>query len=184
MCLWIEVRKLTSQPLSISEVLRFANHDFMNQLQLIKMNLDLGRVEEAKKIIENLSERSKNFSDISKLRLPKTVEWLQTVQWRFPAFEISIDCNAKASTESEVDEQVANYLEKTIIHVYDQLDPFIEQILLLEIKSDNELFQVIFDLKGKWDAEQFRHQDVAKIKVHTIEQSNNSWKYVLTIEQE
>ena len=31
--------------LTVNEALRFANHDFLNQLQLIKMNLDLGRTD-------------------------------------------------------------------------------------------------------------------------------------------
>lgn len=35
--------------LSVSEILRAANHDFINQLQLIKMNLDLNRIDDAKK---------------------------------------------------------------------------------------------------------------------------------------
>ncbi|UZM98521.1 Spo0B domain-containing protein [Lysinibacillus sp. MHQ-1] len=44
---------MNNQSLTISEVLRFANHDFVNQLQLIRMNLDLGRVDESKELIQH-----------------------------------------------------------------------------------------------------------------------------------
>lgn len=47
--------------LSVNEVLRFANHDYMNQLQLIKMNLDLGRVEESKKLLSKFLNNVKPF---------------------------------------------------------------------------------------------------------------------------
>lgn len=178
------MRELTNQPLSISEVLRFANHDFMNQLQLIKMNLDLGRVEESKKIIEKLSEQSKTFSNIGKLKLPKTVEWLLTLQWRYPAFDINIYCNLSKPYVSKEDESIVDYLEKTIIHIYDQLDPFTEQLLSIEINVDQETLQLIVDVKGNWTAKEFHHEEISEINIQTIEQSNNSWKYVLTIEQE
>lgn len=45
---------MNNQSLTISEVLRFANHDYVNQLQLIRMNLDLGRIEESKKTYSTL----------------------------------------------------------------------------------------------------------------------------------
>ena len=59
------VGKLTK--LTVNEILRAANHDFINQLQLIKMNLDLNRIDDAKKIIENyfannlISQRQKEL---------------------------------------------------------------------------------------------------------------------------
>lgn len=40
---------MTVSKLTVSEALRFANHDYLNQFHLIQMNLDLGRVDEAKK---------------------------------------------------------------------------------------------------------------------------------------
>ncbi|MGE7666188.1 Spo0B domain-containing protein [Ureibacillus composti] len=178
------MRELTNRTLSISEVLRFANHDFLNQLQLIKMNLDLGRVEESKKLIEQISEQFKANSNLNKLALSKTVEWLQTVRWRFPAIEIEINSKVNSPVEEEVDELIADYLEKTIIHVYDHLDPFIEQHLLIEISTDKEYLQLIFELKGQWDIESFQQPTLERMAVETIEQTSNFWKYVLIFEQE
>lgn len=175
---------MTGQPLTISEVLRFANHDFLNQLQLIKMNLDLGRVEESKKIIEQISEQCKVNSNINKLQLPKTVEWLQTLHWRYPAFQIEVKCNVTAPVEILKDEFIVDYLEKTVIHVNDHLDPYTEQLLTIDIDSSQELFKLIFDLKGKWESELFQNQALGSMKIEIMEQTDISWNYVLTFEQE
>lgn len=175
---------MKTSTLSINEVLRFANHDFMNQIQLIKMNLDLGKVEEAKTIIERISEQSSSLSNINKLKLPKTVEWLQTVQWRYPAFDITLSSNVMVPVDMKKDGQIVEYLEKTVIHVYDTLDPFTEQQLDISIESNETQFTLLFDLKGKWDTVVFNYEANNNIKVQTYEQTTKEWKYALSIEQE
>lgn len=52
---------MKTSTLSVNDVLRFANHDYMNQIQLLKMNLDLGRIEEAKSLIENFQSKVRLF---------------------------------------------------------------------------------------------------------------------------
>jgi stage 0 sporulation protein B (sporulation initiation phosphotransferase) len=170
--------------LSINEVLRFANHDYMNQIQLIKMNLDLGRVEEAKNIIEQISAQGQTLSNINKLQLPKTVDWLQTIQWRYPAFQLTLNSNVTIPAEMKNDEQIVEYLEKTVIHVYDSLDPYTEQYLDITIESNETNFNLIFDLKGNWEAHLFEHENDTNFNVQTYAQTTKQWKYVLSIEQE
>lgn len=170
--------------LSVNEVLRFANHDYMNQIQLIKMNLDLGRVDEAKKSIEQITAQYKILSNISKLNLPKTIEWLQTVGWKYPALELTINSNVTIPIDMKKDEHIVEYLEKTVIHVYECLDPFTEQQLVINIESNEQYFELMFDLKGNWEFQPFNPGEDSKLEVQTYEQTNNSWKYVLRIEQE
>lgn len=175
---------MKTSTLSVNDVLRFANHDYMNQIQLIKMNLDLGRIEEAKTIIENISEQSKTLSNISKLKLPKTAEWLQTIQWKYPAFDITLNCHATVPVDMKKDEQIVEYLEKTVIHVYENLDPYTEQKLDISIESNETQFNILFDLKGKWETRFFDHEENNDLMVQTYEQTSSVWKYALSIEQE
>ncbi|HWL13312.1 MAG TPA: Spo0B domain-containing protein [Ureibacillus sp.] len=175
---------MKTSTLSINDVLRLANHDYMNHIQLIKMNLDLGRHEEVKSIIEKLSEQSKTLSNINKLKLPKTVEWLQTIQWKYPAFEVTLNSNVTVPVDMKKDEQIVEYLEKTVIHLYDHLDPFTEQQLDISIESNDAQFTLLFDLDGKWDGHLFNHEENNNLKVQTYEQTNSKWKYALSIEQE
>ena len=168
--------------LSVNEILRFANHDFLNQLQLIKMNLDLGKIDEAKKIIEQISQHAKILSNINKLNLPKTVEWLQTIQWRFPIFEVKLNINVTEAVDMKYDDQIVEYLEKTVIHVYESLDPFTEQQLIIDIQSDQN-FELIFELTGNWEVkDRFIHESSTKLQIQTYEETNQHWKYVLSLE--
>lgn len=81
------------------------------------------------------------------------------------------------------DEQIVEYLEKTVIHVYDSLDPFTEHELTIQIESNELAFHLTFELIGKWDCHLFEHE-VTNLTVQTYEQTTNQWKYALSIEQE
>lgn len=177
---WIGVEALKN--LSMSEVLRITNHDFLNELQIIKMYLDLERIEDAKRIIEEYSNRYKIFSNLNKLQWPKTFEWIQTFHFRYPAIELTLKSNVLIAQDMKKDAETVEYLEGAIQHVYQHLDPLIEQELILEVES-NEDFKLIFHLKGKWDVEPFSKQQLSYMKVETIEESMNSWRFVLTFKE-
>ncbi|MEG0384357.1 MAG: Spo0B domain-containing protein [Solibacillus sp.] len=174
---------MTVKSLTVNEALRFANHDFLNHLHLIQMNLDLQRVNEAKETIAQLSEHCKMLSNINQLKLPKTVEWLQTVSWRYPAIQLCLSSQVAAHVNSKYDEAIVQYLENTIIHVYDSLDPYEQQQLQLRIESNEKQCQITFHLTGKWQQMRF-HTEQNILNVKTYEQTDTSWKYVLSIYEE
>ncbi len=174
------VCEMTVSKLTVSEALRFANHDYLNQLHLIQMNLDLGRVDEAKKVIFDQSEHCKILSNINRLQLTKTVEWLHTLCWRYPALQLNMTSDVSTPIHSKYDEAIVQYLENTIIHVYDKLDPYEEHQLLLNIETYEDKWNISFHLKGKWEQSPFSiEQNI--FNVETYEQTNTSWKYVLHV---
>lgn len=174
---------MTVKSLTVNEALRYANHDFLNHLHLIQMNLDLQRVDEAKEKIAQLSDHCKILSNISQLKLPKTVEWLQTVNWRYPAIQMCLSSHVAARVNSKYDEAIVQYLENTIIHVYDSLDPYEQQQLQLNIESNAEQCQFTFHMTGKWQHTRF-HTAQNILNVKTYEQTDTSWNYVLSIYEE
>lgn len=169
--------------LSIGEILKATNHDFVNQLQLIKMYLDLNRIDDAKNLIENYCNQAKTYSNVCRLQWPKTIEWIQTFQYRFPAIELTLKSNVSVAQNMKKDDETVEYLEKAIQHVYKHLDPFNDQQLLLEVKSNEEEFKLSFELKGKWNVEPFQNEQLLYMKVKTIEESTSSWKFVLTFKE-
>lgn len=181
---FIGVNGMNNQSLTISEVLRFANHDFVNQLQLIRMNLDLGRVDESKELIQHFSEQLRVFSILNRLQLPQTIEWLQTAGWCFPSFTWKINGEIKKPVTNEIDQEVVDYLNKTVMHVYDTLDPFTEQILTLDVRVDDHTFAVTFTLNGLWSADAFTEKGLKQFDIQTIEQTNTRWQYVLSANRE
>lgn len=178
---WMGVKELSK--LSISEILRIANHDFINQLQLIKMYLDLNRIDEAKHTVEHYCTHYKTFSHLVKLQWPQTIEWIQTFHFRFPAIEFTLKCNVTSAQDMKKDDETVEYLEEAVQHIYPHLDPYCEQKLMIQVESHKEDFQLLFDLKGKWDVESFQNQPLLNMKVKTIEESPDSWKFVLTFKE-
>lgn len=181
---FIGVNGMNSQSLTISEVLRFANHDYVNQLQLIRMNLDLGRIDESKKLIQNFSEQLRVLSSINRLQLPQTMEWLQTASWRYPSLPMKISGEIKKPVTNDIDEAVVEYLNKTVIHVYDTLDPFTEQSLTIDVRVEDDTFTVTFTLNGLWSADAFTKKGLKQFDIQTIEETNTSWIYVLSASRE
>lgn len=174
---------MTVSTLTVSEALRYANHDYLNQLHLIQMNLDLGRVEDAKKVIFEQSEYCKMLSNINRLQLINTIEWLHTIQWRYPAFQLQMTSDVSAPIHTKYDEAIVQYLENTIIHVYDALDPYEEHQLQLNIEAEENKWTILVHLTGKWEQFPFSIEQTI-FNVDTYEQTNTSWKYVLHMHEE
>jgi len=181
---FIGVNGMNNQSLTISEVIRFANHDYVNQLQLIRMNLDLGRIDESKKLIQNYSEQLQVLSILNRIQLPQTIEWLQTAGWRYPSLPMKLSGDIKMPVTNTIDSEVVDYLNKTVMHVYDTLDPFTEQSLALDVRVDDHTFAVTFTLNGQWSADAFTEKGLKQLDIQTVEETNTSWIYVLSASRE
>ena len=171
--------------LTVNEALRFANHDFLNQLQLIKMNLDLGRTDSAKNAVEESAEQSKTFFNINKLGLPKTIEWIHTLGWRYPSFHVTIQSIVEHEVDSTLDDAISNYLEQSILHIYPSLDPFTEQNLSLQLYSTEQQFEIVFHAKGHWnEKEVFKQPLTSKLTIEDEQYSEQEWQYVISSQEE
>lgn len=173
---------MKERSLTVSEVMRYANHDFLNQLQLISMHLQMGDVAAAQTRIEEFQQQSQQTSKLSKLQLPKTVEWLLTAQWRFPALQLTIVNESSSEADAAFDELLASYLEHTVIHVYKALDPFVEQTCTVTLNNTPN-FQVIWELNGNWrvsEALQYAKSEV--ISINIVEQQETTLKVIFNKE--
>lgn len=170
---------MLNKTLSIQEVLRYATHDFLNQLNLIQMNLDLQRIDEAKQIISSIAAHNKVLSNINKSKLWHLSEWLQTFTWRFPAIDLKIESNiTKAVHQQQVDESIVQYLENTVIQLYESLDVYTEQLLTIDLATTTEEFRCTFHLIGNWttipELQQIEHLRMAR-----VEMTNTSLHFVI-----
>lgn len=102
--------------ITVSEAIRFANHDFLNQLQVIHMNLELGQVNAAKALIKQYTASAAMYSQLYDLNSPQLLQWLQTCKWRYPAFSLQLTAHVTEALQQAYDEQLVEYLEKTVLH--------------------------------------------------------------------
>ncbi|MBK3493425.1 Spo0B domain-containing protein [Viridibacillus sp. YIM B01967] len=176
---------MTEKPLTVNEVLRFAHHDFLNQLQLIKINLDMERVGNAKEVVSEVAEQCRIFFNINQLGLPKTIEWLHTLKWRFPSYQVTIQSNVDSEVDIALDGPIQEYLERTVSYVYSSLNPYIEQNLSLHINSTQEQLVISFHLQGSWDMEPFKEKLAHPfIMIKEEHYTNENWCYCLNASKE
>lgn len=139
---------------SVVQSLRHARHDFLNELQLIGMYLDLGQPEKAKAIIRAHAEAAVHMSRLAGLRMPITEEWLLMSKWRYPELGIHIECTAQAGIAS-MDEAFVRMLENFAETVRPHLDPFVEYVCTISIWNENESLAMKVSLNGNWQHVRF-----------------------------
>lgn len=169
---------MTDQPLSVNEVLRYMNHDFLNQLQLIKMNLALDNVERANEVIMDIAQSCNDFFVINGLHAERLVEWLHTCDWRFPALKIMIDCEQCETIPLSWDVAIRDYLEATLQHIANHSDALVEQNCQIKIISTKDHFTLLVEIKGRWTAEYKQIPIDSNELVAEVESYSHSlWRY-------
>lgn len=135
--------------LSVAQSLRHARHDFLNELQLIKLNLDLGRAEKAQALIRTYAEAAMHKSRLSALLLPETEEWLLTSSWRYPELHITVVCEAEHPPNIS-DAVLRDWLEafaKNVKSTFCESWPYPLSIHLME---ENGFFSLELTGPGDW----------------------------------
>ncbi|AIY05174.1 sporulation initiation phosphotransferase B [Planococcus sp. PAMC 21323] len=137
------------KPMTVAQSLRHARHDFLNDLQLIKMNLDLGRLQEAQVLIRSYAEASMHASRLADIGLPLTEEWLLTVNWRFPGFNFQVECQA-VTAPTHLDGEFQRFLEDFVELAKQQLSPYQVFDCKILLKSDKAFFEIMISCSENW----------------------------------
>lgn len=166
--------------LTVQEVMRYANHDFMNQLQIIKMNLDLGHTEAAKDSIERYAESTRMLSELNRLASPELALWLQTCKWRYPSLQLQLTSIVDEAINIKFDEPLVEYLEKTVLHYYDHLNIAVEAQLTIDIIVTQQQKQLRVCLEGEWHRPPLQLHRYQSIHVDIEEASEECFAYRLT----
>lgn len=168
---------MIDKPFSVNEALRYARHDFLNQLQLIKMNIDLARLDDAKAAIDHYTAEVKEIYALSNLKMPLTCEWLQTANWRFPGFQVQVTSQIDTDSQPTLDSQVHDVLERATVLLHSKLDPFTEQELHIHIACISSGLKVTFEANGEWEplAHEFSHAPEVTLN-HECKTTKN-WRF-------
>lgn len=133
-------------PVTVAQALRHARHDFLNELQLIGMKLDLGRGQEVQSIIRSHAEAAVQLSRLAALQMPNTENWLLTAEWRFPEFRFHLACLAKRGTDTK-DDAFAEWLEQ-FFNGFEPHTMAAENTCRTEIKEQQSVFEIGLELNG------------------------------------
>jgi len=133
----------------IIEILKYCRHDWLNKVQLIKGNLQLGKVDEVKGIIDAFITESKNEAQLSNLHMPKMAELLITLNWRGLPFTFEYEVLEAKKGCYIVDDSMYNWTTAFIDQLCQCLDPIAQNELKIIIYDKGESIRFTFDLKGK-----------------------------------
>jgi stage 0 sporulation protein B (sporulation initiation phosphotransferase) len=139
---------------SVAQSLRHARHDFLNELQLISMYLDLGKPEKAQAIIRAHAEAAVQLSHLSALHMPQLEEWLLVSKWRFPEIRFVLEVTARTG-EPELDGAIARTLEAFFQRIRADLDPYVEYVCTISIFGEGPGFSTELSLNGDWACLEF-----------------------------
>lgn len=160
--------------ITLNEILRHTMHDYLNNMHLLQMNLDMGKTEEAKALIKKYSQKCNQFFDINNIGLYKTNEWLQTFSIKYNQLTLDVQTSLLNRKASIYDEALKDYLSRFVQAIYPHFRGYQEQFLKLHIISD-EFLEILIDIRGDWSNNKWQDeliQDLFQLEI--LEATNNS----------
>jgi stage 0 sporulation protein B (sporulation initiation phosphotransferase) len=169
------------------DLLRHSRHDWLNQIQLIKGNLSLNRMDRVHEIIENITIQSKHESKLTNLNVPDFAGLLLTFNWARHPYHLDFEVIGKECNLSLYEKDLLNFC-KTLFSELDQLaDNTIDHHLLLTFQLIEEEHYLTLEFSGKLkDAEAFERKISLLSRLHKsfvlVENYVNEEEFVLTLE--
>ena len=165
---------IIDKELTLNKVLRHTMHDFLNYMHLLQMNLDMGKSEEVKILIQKYSQICNQFFDINNIGLYKTNEWLQTFSIRYDRLTLDVQTSLLNRKVDKYDESLIDYLDRLVQAIYPHFRGYQEQFLKLHIISD-EFLEILIDIRGDWSNNKWRDELIEDLfQLEILEATNNS----------
>ncbi|MET3697400.1 stage 0 sporulation protein B (sporulation initiation phosphotransferase) [Bacillus oleivorans] len=138
------------EPKNVVEILRHARHDWLNQLQLIKGNLDLGKTNRAKEIIDEIIIDARNESNLSNLGLDDFSSLLLTCNWMQHFFRLEYEVLVTKGTFPLEDQEITAWMNKLFLYLEDSFDPKAENHVFISIEVATEWTRLLFEVRGEF----------------------------------
>lgn len=131
-----------------AEVLRQVRHDWLNKLQLIKGNLDLGKIDRAKEIIGEIVIETQNETKVTNLNLPYFTVLLLTHNWKSTSFQLEFEVIDGLKCKGLDDKALANWTRKFFTCLSEAAKLYADNHLFLTIEPQEEGLRFFFDFCG------------------------------------
>ena len=135
---------------NVVEILRHARHDWLNQLQLIKGNLELGKTNRAKEIIDELIIDARNESNLSNLGLDEFSSLLLTCNWKQHYFRLEYEVLEATGTFPLEDQEITGWMNHLFLYLEESFDPQGENHVFISIEVLAEWTRLLFEVRGEF----------------------------------
>ncbi|HET7578271.1 MAG TPA: Spo0B C-terminal domain-containing protein [Bacillales bacterium] len=130
------------------KLLRHARHDWLNQIQLIKANLSLNRVERAQEIIEEITAQSRNDSKLTNLQMPHITEMLLTFNWQAHFYRLETEVIGREHDLSDEEDKLFPWLADLLQQLDRCADPGVDNHVLVSFRLGDHGVFVTVDFSG------------------------------------
>jgi stage 0 sporulation protein B (sporulation initiation phosphotransferase) len=130
-------------------LLRYARHDWLNKLQLVKGNLSLNYIDRANEIIDEIINEAKHEAKLSNLHLSKTTELLLTFNWSNNKFQLETEVIGEERNLSYYDEALNQWTESFLSYLNQSINETDNHHLMITFQLYSEKVKVSFDFNGK-----------------------------------
>jgi len=161
----------------IVELLRHARHDWLNKIQLIKGNIELGKIDDVKDIIDAMIMEAQNEAELSNLQIPKMAGLLLTSKWSNYPFVFDYEILHAVKGCNSLDEKMYNWTVEFVEVLCQAVEPFASNELKLSIFQSKETMRFTIDFEGmiknKSSLENFLQKDYSKALFNMISFTDN-----------
>ncbi|MDN4072740.1 Spo0B C-terminal domain-containing protein [Fictibacillus terranigra] len=133
---------------STLELLRHARHDWLNQLQLIKANLSMGRAERANEIIEEIILASRHESNLMNLKVPELAEYLITFNWLKHPIVLETKVTGEIRDLSKAEKVLLEACQSLFGVMNRSVNPLAENRIVFTISNEQDPSAFMFRLTG------------------------------------
>ena len=132
----------------VLEVLKHYRHDWLNKLQLIKGNLDIGRTEKAATIIDEIIQQSRNESHLSNMNIPDLATRLITFNWEEHPYLLTVETITGDKDWSQHESEIKTFLDEMFL-LFDKYANYGDDNHIILIFKDLKEFKIELDFQGE-----------------------------------
>ncbi|WP_442595217.1 Spo0B C-terminal domain-containing protein [Neobacillus sp. D3-1R] len=132
----------------IVNVLRYARHDWLNKIQLIKGNLSLNRLERAQDIIDEIVMEAQQEAKLSNLQLPHFAALLLVTNWQNYYFRLEYEVLGDIHSVKMNDNELTEWTSSFFDFLNTCIEAFQENHLSISILPEENGVKFFFDFTG------------------------------------
>jgi stage 0 sporulation protein B (sporulation initiation phosphotransferase) len=132
----------------VVNVLRYARHDWLNKIQLLKGNLSLNKLERVQNIIDEIVMEAQQEARLSNLNLPKFAASLLTANWQQYYFQLEYEVLGEIQTVKMDDTELTEWTSSFFTILHNSIEAFQDNHLSISIMPLEHSTQIFFDFSG------------------------------------
>ncbi|MFC4356027.1 Spo0B domain-containing protein [Chryseomicrobium palamuruense] len=135
--------------IEVNELLRAVHHDMLNRLQVMQMNLDLGRTDQVRRLIEDYSLRCQHFFQLNNAGFHQMNNWLETVHIHHPEIKVTYEVEGAHKATPDQDSELVQMFDDFLHQMKERFTDYHDQLIHVTFEMKQPL-HVHVHFVGNW----------------------------------